>query len=102
MPHFLFYMVATAFLYTAPLMVLLLLLRRRVTRPVASGLMALAFASATAFTIWRLEWFDVWRHGVPPPKFMLMSYGPYLAVLAFLGWVVGRFIVGVPKRTVAK
>lgn len=98
MPDFLLYMVATAFLYSTPLIVLLLLIRRRVHGHVVSAFLALAFASATAFSLWRIEWFDVWRHGMPPVKYMLLAYGPYLAAFAFIGWTVGRFIVRLPKR----
>jgi hypothetical protein len=99
MLDFLFYMIAAAFIYSAPVIVLVFLTRRRIHRRMASGLLALAFTIATAFSLWRMEWFDVWRHGVPTVSYMLAAYGPWLTLFASLGWLVGSLIVRTSKLT---
>jgi hypothetical protein len=90
---FLLYMIVTACIYSAPVIGLVFLTRRRIQRRIASGLLALAFACATAFSLWRMEWFDVWRHGVPPVSYMLAAYSPWLTVFGVLGWITGSLIV---------
>ena len=42
--------------------------------------------------IWRMEWFDVWRHGTPPVGYMLAAFGPYTAALSATGWFLGGLI----------
>ena len=53
----------------------------------AKSLAAAAFMAGPGYALWRLEWFDVWRHGIPPLSFILSAYGPYLAVFAAAGWI---------------
>ena len=53
--------------------------RRRLAPSVVRGLLAEGFAAAAIYMIWRIEWFDVWRHGVPPVGYMLTAFGPYSA-----------------------
>jgi len=72
--------------------VLVVLARRCVHRRIAGGVVALTFGCATALLMWRMEWFDVWRHGVPSIRYMLAAYGPTLVVFAVFGWVTGSFI----------
>jgi hypothetical protein len=50
-----------------------------------------AFASATAWGIWRLEYFDVFRWGIPRPG-ILMVYAAYIAAAGALGWGLARFL----------
>ena len=85
-----------------PLIGGLWLARRRLVyaRPVVRRrlrlLLALTFASATFYTLYRVEWFDVWRHGVPPVAYMLTGYGPYVSLAACAGWLTSY---GVMPRT---
>ena len=52
-----------------------------------------AFASATAYGIWRLEYFDVFRWGIPGPQ-MLIVYAAYIGAAGAIGWGLGRFVTG--------
>jgi hypothetical protein len=47
--------------------------------------MALAFATATAYAIWRVEWFDVFRWGTPSLR-LLVVYACYAGVAGAAGW----------------
>ena len=91
-----FYLLATSFFYNVPLIVLLGIARNRIDRRVIRALVACGFAVATMFTLWRLEWFDVWRQGVPGVTYLLF-YVPYVAGAAAIGWVI-RIIVTRPGR----
>jgi hypothetical protein len=75
------YLLFTALLYNAPL------------------LLVVGFAAAAIYMIWRIEWFDVWRHGVPPVGYMLTAFGPYSASVAAAGWGLGALVV--PRARVA-
>ena len=86
------YLIVTTVFYAAPVILLVLIFRRRLYPWAASSLLALASTGATGFTLWRMEWFDVWRQGVPPVTFILTAYGPKLAVFAVLGWFAGSLI----------
>lgn len=79
-------------LLSLPLIAVLALLRRRVPHTAASALLALSFAGAMFYTLYRAEWFDVWRHGAPSIRYVLAGYGPYLVVAAGVGWWVGGLI----------
>jgi hypothetical protein len=46
---------------------------------------AILFASATAYWIWKIEWFDVFRWGTPAPR-LLVVYAAYVAALGTAGW----------------
>ncbi len=87
------FLLAAALLFNAPLVLIVLAVRRRIAPGAARGLLAAGFAAAAIYMIWRMEWFDVWRHGVPSVGFMLTAYGPWLAVFASLGWLVGLLVV---------
>lgn len=52
---------------------------------------AAAFASATAYAIWRVEWFDVFRWGVPGPK-QLFVYACYVSACGTLGWFLAALV----------
>jgi hypothetical protein len=70
-------------------LVLLWFARRRLSPPVAKIFAATAFTIGPAYALWRMEWFDVWRHGTPSLAFMVQAYGPYLAFFAAAGWLAG-------------
>jgi len=47
----------------------------------------------TAYMLWTMEWFDVWRHGVPPARYLLRAYLPLILALGSAGWLVGGLVV---------
>lgn len=51
------------------------------------------FAAGVGYALYRVEWFDVWRHGVPPVTY-LIGYLPFLLVGAAAGWWVARCLTG--------
>jgi len=59
---------------------------------VSSALVAAVFACGSAYTLWRLEWFDVWRHGVPGAS-QLLIYACYSAAFGAIGWILARIIL---------
>jgi preprotein translocase subunit Sec61beta len=67
-------LVANALIFNAPLLIAARLARERL-HPLAPRLaLAVGFALATAYRLWDMEWFDVWRHGVPSVRYMLVAY----------------------------
>ena len=92
------YFLVTAIVYTSPLAVVLWFIRGRMSRLAAILLMALAFATATAFSLWRVEWFDVWRHGTPSLSYMVKGYGAPVAIYAAVGGVIGSVIARRRRR----
>jgi hypothetical protein len=95
------FFLATAFVLNAPLMLIGFLLRKRVDRRIIRAVLAVGFAAANAQLLWRMEWFDVWRHGIPPIGYIIAAYLPYTAVFGLLGWFVGGFIAPATRRGVA-
>jgi hypothetical protein len=92
--NFLTFFLATAIALNSPLILIGFLLRRRVDRRIIRGMLALGFAASTAYWLWRMEWFDVWRHGVPPISYIINAYLPYTAVFGLVGWFAGGLIAG--------
>jgi len=71
--------------------VLMIHLAGRRLPPIAVKLLAaVAFMIGPAYVLWRLEWFDVWRHGVPSPSYLVTTFVPYLGVFAVLGWLTAH------------
>ena len=58
-------LLGAALVYNAPLLLIAAATRRRLPRNMARSLIAMGFAAAAVYTIWKMEWFDVWRHGRP-------------------------------------
>jgi hypothetical protein len=85
------YLFVVACAWSVPVIVLVLLagLPPRVGR----ALIAVSFAAATAYTLWRIEWFDVWRHGFPGVGYILSVFVPYSALYGAIGWALGGLIV---------
>jgi hypothetical protein len=52
---------------------------------------ALALAAATAYGIWRLEWFDVFRWGMPSGQ-LLVAYACYVGVAGSAGWILAALV----------
>jgi hypothetical protein len=64
-----------------PTLLLLWIARASIPPAVAKCVAAVAFAGGSAYTLWRMEWFDVWRQGPPTLSYVVPAYGPYLALL---------------------
>ena len=81
-----------AVVLNAPLLVLLIFARHRLNPLTTRVLAATGFAAASAYFIWRMEWFDVYRHGIPTLTYMLTSIVPYTLVVGMTGWLLGTRI----------
>jgi hypothetical protein len=58
----------------------------RISTTTAKLIGAFAFTVGPAYALWRMEWFDVWRHGTPSLSYLVTAYPPYLVGFAVLGW----------------
>jgi hypothetical protein len=83
---------AAAIVLNSPLLVLLVVARHRMNPLTTRALVAIGFAVASAYFIWRMEWFDVYRHGIPSPFYMLTSIVPYTLIVGLTGWLLGMCI----------
>jgi hypothetical protein len=52
---------------------------------------ALTFATATAYGIWRVEWFDVFRWGAPSPR-LVVVYACYVGAAGSVGWFLATLV----------
>jgi hypothetical protein len=52
---------------------------------------AVMCATACAYGIWKVEWFDVFRWGVPGGR-LLFVYGCYIAAFASFGWFAATLL----------
>jgi hypothetical protein len=88
----------TGLFVNVPLLVGIRLARRRLP-PLRAGLIVASSLTMWQQWVWyRMEWFDVWRHGVPDVRYFLS--GPVQAALAFAaaGAVIGIFLVGESRQ----
>jgi hypothetical protein len=85
-------LLAVAVVFNLPLLLLLLALRRRLPRQVCGALVGLGFAVAVAYIMWRIEWFDVWRHGFPSVGYLVSAYVPHMSVCGVIGYAIGYAI----------
>ena len=92
-------LLTVALVLNAPLILLVLLGRRRLDRRVPRVVLACGFGAATAYSIWRMEWFDVWRPGVPPLGYMVQAFGPYTLAVAVVGWFIGSLLTPRARHT---
>jgi hypothetical protein len=83
---------AASIVLNAPLLVLLIFARHRMNPITTRVLVAMGFAAASAYFIWRMEWFDVYRHGMPPLTYVLTSIVPYTLIVGLTGWLLGMCI----------
>jgi hypothetical protein len=66
-------------------------------RLLVRAVMAMGFGAATAYGIWRAEWFDVFRWGIPGPE-LLFVYACYVATFATLGWFAAALFTPRPAN----
>lgn len=83
---------ATAMAVSVPVFVLIVLLRRRITPKFGSALVAASFSLSTAYRLYRMEWFDVWRFGSPPVGY-LVNYVPWIAGMGLAGWLIASALL---------
>ncbi len=91
---FMLYLLFTALVYNAPVLLLVRLARHRLGPIVPRAIIAAGFAASTGYTLWKLEWEDVWRHGFPDNPGLLSVYAAYIAAYGAAGWLAGGFIQG--------
>ena len=85
-------------LLNIPLLAVVFAARRRLQPRVIRLTVAGGFVAAGAWCLRKLEWYDVWRHGMPSASYLLTGYVPYLLALGFIGWLVGRLLSSVGRR----
>lgn len=85
------FLLLSALMLNLPLLAVLLLTRRLGRRASAAAVSA-GFVLATAVVLWQIEWFDVWRLGVPSAGYIVRAYLPFLAGAALVGWMIGGAI----------
>ncbi len=80
-------------LFNLPVLASLWILRRRIPLRAARAVAAAGLLIWGQWALYRMEWFDVWRHGVPPVSYWLTSLLPFAVGLCAAGAVVGGTIV---------
>lgn len=90
-----FYLLFFALLYNVPLVVVMRLSRSPLVVAMCRPLLALGFGAVTSISIWRLEWYDVFRHGVPVNPSLILTYTAIVTTYSVIGWWLG----GVVART---
>jgi hypothetical protein len=61
------------------------------------SLIAASFGASAGYMLWRIEWFDIWRHGTPPLSY-LVGYVPYIGAFAAIRWLLAGAVLGRPTR----
>ena len=87
-----------ALVLNAPILLMLFMLRRRIPRVALRMIVCVGFAAVGGYMLWRMEWFDVWRHGVPSAAY-LVNYVYSIGALAAIGWLVGSSMSGQEQGT---
>ena len=86
------FFIVTAALVNLPLILSAVFFRKRLNRRVIQAGLAVGFAAWTGYLLWHMEWFDVWRHGIPSVGYIITLYVPYMAVLGLVGWFIGGLL----------
>ena len=81
-----------ACLFSAPVLLMVVILRHRISRGVGRSLMAASFAASILYLQWRMDWFDIWRQGVPSLAY-LVNYVLYAVAFAAAGWFLGGAVL---------
>ena len=81
------FLFVTACAFSVPVILVLLIGRPRLNGKLGRLLLATSFASATGYMLWRLDWFDVWRHGTPALS-QVFIYASYMAAYGAIGWFI--------------
>ena len=89
---FILYFVIYCTMFSLPTIAVVLWLRRRIARPTGAIIVGLSFAVVAAVLFWRIEWFDIYRHGVPRLGYIVGSMGPVVLMLGLIGGGVGAIL----------
>ena len=76
-----------------PLLTMLRLTRTHVPVRAARVAAAAGLVAWAEWALFQMEWFDVWRHGVPGPAYWLTTLVPWGAAFASAGAVLGGAVV---------
>lgn len=82
------YLLVSAIAVSLPMLLIVLVGRQWIPAWVGRSMIAGAFAVGTMYAMYHIEWFDVWRHGVPEVS-QLLIYSAYVTAFGALGWVIG-------------
>jgi hypothetical protein len=93
------FLLVVAVALNLPLLLLTLILRGGIPRQVCAALVGGGFAAAVAYMIWRIEWFDVWRHGTPAVSYLLTAFVPYVGAFGVVGYSIGHAIAGKARES---
>ena len=67
-------------------------LRQRFSRGLLRTWLIAGFLGGAGYGLYKMEWFDVWRHGMPSYTFLLQSYVPYLVAFTTFGWLAASWL----------
>jgi hypothetical protein len=89
---FILYFVVYSTIFSLPTIAVVWWLRGRIARTTGALIVGLSFAAVSAVLFWRVEWFDVYRHGMPPLGYIVESMGPVVLILGLIGGCVGAIL----------
>jgi hypothetical protein len=92
MPFFL-----TGLMVSLPVLTLLRVARNRVSVPVARFTAAASLVMWAEWMLFLMEWFDVWRYGIPGARYWVTTVLPWGLAFASAGAVVGSALVRDPN-----
>jgi hypothetical protein len=55
------------------------------------------YALAMAYSVWRTEWFSVYRLGMPPLAYFLKTVVLYAVSFGIAGWFIALGIMRLPR-----
>lgn len=90
---FLLPMYVVGLVVNLPLFTLLRLARQRVPLGAARSVAAIGMACWGEWRLFQMEWFDVWRHGVPGARYWMTTLLPWGVAWACAGAVIGGSLV---------
>ena len=65
-------------------------LRQRFSRGLLRTWLIAGFLGGAGYGLYKMEWFDVWRHGFPPVSYLLTTFVPYMSAFAVVGYAIGH------------
>jgi hypothetical protein len=90
---FLLPMYVVGLVVNLPLFTILRLARHRVPLGAARCVAAIGMACWGEWMLFQMEWFDVWRHGVPGTRYWMTTLLPWGVAWACAGAVIGGSLV---------
>ena len=91
-----------AIFYTAPLLLSLRLARRWIPLAAARSLAAAGLSAFAVLVLYRLDWYDVWRHGFPGVGYLAYSFVPIALAFAAAGAILGGVLARRPHAEEAR